>query len=249
MKSAALRIIRDVTHRLGFEIVPYGADFDRTSLETIQRTRPFTMTSASRVFALCEAVRYVCDNTVPGDIVECGVWRGGSMMAAARTLMECGDTSRSLYLYDTFEGMPPPGARDRARTSDRSAADILKADRKDEGSLYWAYSPLETVRNNLLRTNYPADRMRFIKGKVEQTLPASLPERIAILRLDTDWYESTLHELTHLYPRLSHNGVLIIDDYGYWQGARAAVDEFFRAQSFRPMLVRVDSTARVAIKP
>jgi len=108
------------------------------------------------------------------------------------------------------------------------------------------YSPLEEVKRNMEATGYPPAQISYIKGKVEDTLPAEAPAQIAVLRLDTDWYESTRHELVHLYPRLSPGGVLIIDDYGYWTGARKAVDEYFRDSLF---LGRIDDTGRIAIKP
>jgi hypothetical protein len=101
----------------------------------------------------------------------------------------------------------------------------------------------------VLSTGYPADRLHLVQGKVEDTLPGAAPARIALLRLDTDWYESTRHELVHLYPRLVPNGVLIIDDYGDWVGAKEAVDEYFAAQPFQPFLSRMDHTGRLAIKP
>jgi len=104
------------------------------------------------------------------------------------------------------------------------------------------------VQANLGRTGYPAERIHYVKGKVEETIPATLPSRIALLRLDTDWYESTRHELQHLYPLLSTHGVLIIDDYGHWQGARQAVDEYFAASAEPVFLHRVDYTARLVVK-
>jgi hypothetical protein len=85
-------------------------------------------------------------------------------------------------------------------------------------------------------------------GKVEDTIPADIPEKIALLRLDTDWYESTKHELIHLFPRLQKGGVLIIDDYGFWKGARKAVDEYFAENNIQILLNRIDDTGRMAIK-
>ena len=92
-------------------------------------------------------------------------------------------------------------------------------------------------------------RVHLIKGMVEQTIPHDAPDQIALLRLDTDWYESTAHELKHLYPRLANRGIMIIDDYGHWQGARMAVDEFIQAQDFKPFLHRIDYTGRLIVKP
>ena len=107
----------------------------------------------------------------------------------------------------------------------------------------------DEVRRNLASTGYPSDRLHFIRGRVEDTIPASAPESIALLRLDTDWYESTRHELTHLYPRLVRGGVLIIDDYGHWQGARQATDEYFSVLGSPVLLHRIDYTGRIAVKP
>lgn len=222
-------------------------DLEPWVAQVIAKARPFTMTSNERISALCHAARYVAKSRIPGDIVECGVWRGGSMMAAAMTLLMEEDRSRTLHLFDTFEGMPPPTEADREAASGSAAAALLEQSDKSS-SLIWAYSPLDEVRANLASTNYPADRLRFIIGKIEDTIPKESPEKIAILRLDTDWYESTRHELIHLYPKLSVGGVLIIDDYGHWEGARKAVDEYIRDNRLRILLQRIDYTGRIAVK-
>jgi len=108
---------------------------------------------------------------------------------------------------------------------------------------------LEEVRHNLSNVGYPDDRIKLVKGLVEATLPNKAPSKIALLRLDTDWYESTRHELIHLYPRLAQRGVLIIDDYGHWEGAQKAVDEYIRDNNLPVLLNRIDYTGRIAIKP
>ena len=109
--------------------------------------------------------------------------------------------------------------------------------------------PLEEVRHNLSNVGYPDDRIKLVKGLVEATLPNKAPSKIALLRLDTDWYESTRHELIHLYPRLAQRGVLIIDDYGHWEGAQKAVDEYIRDNNLPVLLNQIDYTGRIAIKP
>ncbi len=221
-------------------------DFDEATAATWEAVRPFTMTSAERVHALCHAVRYVVRYDIPGDIVECGVWRGGSMLAVARTLAEMGRVDRDLYLFDTYEGMTPPTDLD-ARHDGMPADQLLAAAERTED--VWADSPIDEVRATLARADYPAARVHFVEGRVEDTVPAGAPSRIALLRLDTDWYESTRHELEHLIPRVSPNGVLIIDDYGFWAGARRAVDEFL-AVGDRPILLnRIDDTGRIAVLP
>jgi hypothetical protein len=221
------------------------ADVSPADRALIDRVDPFTMTSLERRASLLGAIDHLVRHRVPGDIVECGVWRGGSTMLAALALMARGDTSRDLWLYDTFEGMSEPGAEDRAASGETAAAQLARTPR---GEGVWCEAGLDDVKANLAATGYPAERIHFVQGKVEDTIPASLPSRIALLRLDTDWYESTRHELQHLYPLLSRNGVLVIDDYGHWQGARQAVDEYFAARSEPVYLHRVDYTARLVVR-
>jgi O-methyltransferase len=255
MKFALGPAVRKVARLCGLDVVryrgnsppPLSADLDPASAATIQVVQPYTMTSPERLFALIQAVRYVAKAAVPGDIVECGVWRGGSMMAAARTLIECGDQTRALYLFDTFEGMSAPTDKDVA--IDGQPADVLltRQDKRDPRSA-WCLATIEDVKSGMSSTPYPADRIRYVKGKVEDTIPGNAPEKIAILRLDTDWYESTKHELENLYPRLSVGGVLIIDDYGHWKGARDAVDEYLKTNGIKLLLNRIDYTGRIAVK-
>lgn len=251
----AKKVIQSAFRRVGLDVSRikdpnggqvYPPDFDASTRDLCRAVRPFTMTSPERLFALREGIKHVVRHKIPGGIVECGVWRGGSMMAAAKTLKELGDTNRNLYLFDTFEGMPAPGEQD-VSLQDESAEELLSKSDK-ESSAIWAYSTLEEVKRNLLSTEYPQNRLFFIKGKVEETIPESAPSQIAFLRLDTDWYESTYHELVHLYPRLSYGGVLIVDDYGHWKGAREAVDQYFEENALRLLLNRIDYTCRVCVK-
>ena len=165
-------------------------------------------------------------------------------MAAALTLAELGD-DREVVLFDTFEGMPPPGEHD-SDLAGVPAAQHLAADVGRAGHV-WAVAGREDVDANLASTGY--QQVRFVEGRVEDTIPTEAPDRIAVLRLDTDWYESTLHELQHLYPRLASGGVLLIDDYGHWQGARKAVDEYLAGLDHPVFLARTDYTGRSAMKP
>lgn len=223
------------------------ADVDEETLATWAAVKPYTMTSMERIIAVCDAVRYITRYGVTGAVVECGVWRGGSVLAALRTLMSAGDSSRDVYLFDTFEGMPEPGLQDRS-TGGRSASDLLKEEAKDANSVLWAYAPLEGVKVAVAQAGYPAGKLHFVRGRVEDTLPDHAPEKIALLRLDTDWYASTKAELQHLFPRLQAGGVIIIDDYGHWEGAQRAVDEYFAEQGIRIFLQRIDYTCRAAVK-
>jgi hypothetical protein len=168
-------------------------------------------------------------------------------MATARTLIECGDNERPMFLFDTFDGMTPPSEVDRD-IEGHSAAGLLESEDR-ETSVVWAYASIDEARGNVAATGYPMDRVRFVPGPVEETIPSHAPEAVAILRLDTDWYESTKHELEHLVDRVSPGGVLIVDDYGHWKGARRAVDEFL-ASTTRPVLLnRIDYTGRIAVLP
>jgi hypothetical protein len=221
-------------------------DYDEESREIIKAVKPYTMTDADKLFALIQATRYVSRYSIPGDVVECGVWRGGSMQAAARTLLSVGETDRDLYLFDTYEGMPPPTEEDVRH--DGKPAEVLLENNDYETSTVWAVATLDDVQEGFAKVPYPAEKVHFVKGLVEQTIPEAAPEQISILRLDTDWYESTRHELEHLYPRLSPGGVLLLDDYGFWKGARQAVDEFLEATGERLLLTRMAS-GRMAVKP
>jgi O-methyltransferase len=230
--SDVKKIIKGIVHRTGFDIVRYRPDQKSVSLsdltdceiEIVESVKPYTLTGEERIAALMNAVRYITENKIRGNIAECGVWRGGSMMAVARALLSHGDSSRHLYLYDTFEGMPEPTEHDKSLNGE-SAKSLL--DRDPVGTGIWCLASIEDVRANILSTGYPEEKVHFIKGKVEETLPSILPDQLALLRLDTDWYESTKHELIHLFPLLDSRGLLIIDDYGHWQGARKATDEYF----------------------
>jgi len=210
-----------------------------------ERCRPFTMTSPERMYALWSAVHYVSAARLPGDVVECGVWKGGSSMLAALALLAAGDLERTLWLYDTFTGMTEPSDRDVDHSGRDARVRFARA--AQEGG--WFVAAVDEVRSALAITAYPAERLRFVAGKVEETIPQQVPERIALLRLDTDWYESTRHELEHLWPRLVPGGVLLVDDYGHWQGARRAVDEYFARQATPLLLQRIDYTGRIAVKP
>lgn len=240
-------------NKLGYEVIrkdkklALPLDFEDLHQRIVTKTLPYTMTSPERIFGLIEAVKYITSFNIEGDIVECGVWKGGSMLAAAETLINQRNSSRQLYLYDTFEGMPPPTVNDIS-FDNRTADEMLKVDTNKELNPVWAYSTLQSVKQTMALSGYPLSNIRYVKGKIEETIPGTAPEKIALLRLDTDWYESTKHELIHLFPRLVKGGVLIIDDYGYWKGARKAVDEYLQENKIQILLNRLDETGRIAIK-
>ena len=215
----------------------------------ISAVEDFTMTSSTRIWSLLQAVKYVHSSNVSGAIVECGVWRGGSMMAVALQLNELQDTERELWLYDTYEGMTDPTERDKESTTGTSASTLLQTTSVGDGNNIWCLADEADVRQNMYSTKYPDSRLHFVKGDVAETLTREFPDEISILRLDTDWYESTRVELEVLYSRLVSGGVCILDDYGHWLGARDAVDEFFTQHPPRPLISPIDFSGRIFIKP
>lgn len=223
-------------------------DADQAFFATYERVAPFTMTSVERLYAMYKAAEYVVKADIPGDIVECGVWRGGSIMLAALVLVSLGDTGRRLWLYDTFEGLPKPDPeKDVDMWGNSQFNEWVKFSRTDESSGL-ANVPLEEVRRNIASTGYPIEKVELVKGMVERTIPAHAPNEIALLRLDTDWYDSAVCELRHLYPRVVDGGVLIVDDYGHLLGQRRAVDEYFAASDAFPLLHRIDYSGRLVVK-
>jgi O-methyltransferase len=220
-------------------------DLQDESLALWERVRSRTMTSIERIDALRRAVEHIHANDIGGDVVECGVWRGGSMMAVALTLERLG-ARRPLWLYDTFSGMTPPRSDD-VDVRGRAAADLL-ATEDPEVSRNWARSPVADAQQALTEAGYPGELAHFVVGPVEETIPRYAPSSIALLRLDTDWFQSTYHELVHLWPRVIEGGIVIVDDYGHWAGAKKAVDQYFSEQKLRPFLHRIDYTGRLIIK-
>lgn len=248
--------VHNMINKLGYDLVKpdkrlvvdgLPADFDQSTVDTYNKVKQYTMTTPERIASLCNAVNYLVKNNIQGDFVECGVWRGGSTMAAIDTLIKNGDNNRDIYLYDTFEGMSEPTEHDKVFTG-TDAEELLNTSDKEDPTSVWCFSALDEVQSNVGSLKYPSNLVHYVKGKVEETIPATMPAKIALLRLDTDWYESTAHELEHLYPLLVPGGVIIIDDYGHWAGARKAVDEYIADHKLPLLLNRIDYTGRIGIK-
>ena len=220
----------------------------KEDLQLIREVKPFTMTSPERIYGLLGAVRYLEVNRICGDIVECGVWKGGSMMAVTKALLALKSTERELYLYDTFAGMTAPSNRDSSKFERKTTQQSFDAMQEKDGTCKWCFSSLEETRRNVTSVGYPEQKIHFIKGPVEETIPKTIPGKIALLRLDTDFYESSKHEMVHLFPRLVSGGVLLLDDYGHWEGQRLAVDEYLSEHRIPLLLNRLDYAGRIGIK-
>ena len=217
--------------------------------EVYEKCSDYTLTPITAMYAMYQAASYVSRAGIRGDIVECGVWKGGSSMIAARALMQFNSLDRRFYLYDTFEGMPEIDARDQDLGTGpfQLAMNLTTLLRGGHSGIF--YASLEEVQKNMRATGYPPDRVVFVKGMVEDTIPGRVPHEIALLHLDSDLYRSTYHELTHLFPLLSQGGVLIIDDYGNWKGSRDATDRYFAEHGVSMLLNTIgDCGARMGIK-
>ncbi|MBJ7326346.1 MAG: class I SAM-dependent methyltransferase [Chthoniobacterales bacterium] len=251
------KVVKSVINSLGYQITKVSPPptpvenwpFDCTEADVriLRAILGFTMTGVSNQLQLIQAVRYIVRARIPGCFVECGVWRGGSSMAIAMALEQEGELNRDIYLFDTFEGMPPPGEKDNR--FDGAAADTLLSQDPQKQGVFWAVAGLQEVQANVFSSGYPKDQLHFTKGPVEETLLDD-PSKgaVALLRLDTDWYESTKCEMEHFFARVAPGGIVIFDDFGYWQGARRAVEEYLAAAGEEYFLLRIDETARLLIK-
>ena len=248
------KIIKQILRTFGYQINrinkdQYPIDISKDMQDLYKEIEPYTATTIERVYALANSVKYILDNNLNGDFVECGVWKGGSCMVMAKELMKRGDISRKIWMYDTFEGMTEPTNDDVEIETGIRGDDLLAGVTKTTDKYnMWAYSPINEVKENMQKTGYPVDKLNYIIGKVEETLKNTRPDKIALLRLDTDWYESTKIELEMLYPLIVQDGVLIIDDYGHFAGAKKAVDEYFMTLNRPPLFNRIDYTGRLIIK-
>lgn len=216
-------------------------------IEIFKETKKYTMTNWVRMYSLYKSVKYIVSNGIQGDFIECGVWRGGSALIMVKTLERLGVFDRTVFLFDTFKGMSKPVKGVDISLSGGSAIekwDILQG----EGYNNWCYASLEDVKNNFKQVNYPENKIKFIEGDVLETIPETNIDKIALLRLDTDWYESTKIELEYLFPKLQEKGVLILDDFGDWLGAQKATVEYFEKINCELFLHRIDPGARIAIK-
>ena len=203
--------------------------------EVYDKCKDYSLLSIERFYNIFRSVEYIANSRIPGDFVECGVFFGGSVMAMALFAKRFGIADRKFYLYDTFAGFPD------------NTADVDHMGEEVEMLRFPEFR--EVVRKNISRVDVDENSFVFVEGPVERTLNETAPESICLLRLDTDYYESTLIELQVLYPLLTPRGVLILDDYGYFEGVRKAVDEYLAETGNCMLLNRIDFGGRSGIKP
>jgi O-methyltransferase len=214
----------------------------------IEECFSYTMTGISRMYALTKCLENVVKNNIEGSFVECGVWRGGNLILAQK-IFDNLLSERTIYGFDTFSGMSEPTEYDIDHKGFDAKKLLNKSSKVDNKKNIWAYVSEDNVTKNI-NSNLLRNRIKLIKGDVKETLldNRNLPSKISVLRLDTDWYESTKAELEILYPLLEKNGFLIIDDYGHFEGARKAVNEYFKKIKIQPYMHVVDYSCRIIIK-
>ena len=251
--SKLSKVIKRVANLMGYDIkrTPQRDASIPVEFSKIERKvfhyifdNKLTMVSTQRLIATILASKYVLNSKIDGDFVECGVWRGGNALAA-KMIFEAYDCEKKVYLFDTFSGMTEPV------NSDWRIRDGVSAKQKFEWVDEVCYASLHDVKKNFEKARVDMNTVKFVMGDVSETLlvDKNLPKNISVLRLDTDWYESTLIEMKQLYPLLSTKGVLLIDDYGYWDGARKAIEHFFQNSDYkRPFIQLTDQEGRSAIK-
>lgn len=256
--KALKAIVKSSLESLGLEVrrkmdtsVTFPVEFSQEERALVQRIteKGLTMASYQRLFATALACKHVVAQGIEGAFVECGVWRGGNSILAA-SILRSSEGARSVYLFDTFSGMTRPSEDDVQLQTKQPAMTTFAVTETNEAST-WCLASIKDVRANLKAFGIDPETLRLVMGDVCETLEVAenLPEKISVLRLDTDWYESTKKELEVLYPRLVSGGILIVDDYGHWSGSKKAVDEYFARMGHLPFFQFTDRTGRCAVKP
>lgn len=255
MYTAFKNYIKLTFNFFGFEVkaikskIPVEFSNIETKIFNYVIQNKLTMVSEEKLIATILSCKYVLDNNIKGDFVECGVAAGGNSIAAAMMFKEY-KSKKKVYLFDTFEGMTIPSEHD-FKISDNSLPIKKYNDSIRDGFNQWCYVPLEEVKNNFKKAGVLEKNILFVKGDVTKTLlnKKQLPTSVSVLRLDTDWYESTNSELNYLYPLLSNYGLILIDDYGHWGGQKKAVDKFFTYSEYRrPFFTYSDKAGRLGMK-
>jgi O-methyltransferase len=207
--------------------------------DVFEKWKPYTCLSVERFYNIFKSIEYIAHSGIPGDIIECGVFLGGSIVGAAQFAKHFGIEDRRFYMFDTFEGFPIS----TIETDISGAAQDLSSLKIFNNSFR------HIVERNIEISSISKAQFTLVQGKVEETLKRDRDiQEVAYLRLDTDYFASTLVELEILYPKLSQGGVFIIDDYGHFEGARAAVDSFFQRLDRQPLLQRIDYTGRCGVR-
>ena len=245
-------IIKKIIHKFGYKLTSINEDIDiveKNDYENnlIKKIKDLTLTTDQRIWLLIQSFKHLNSNNITGDFVECGVWRGGNLILLAELCLKY-NLNKNIIGFDTFEGMTEPNDYDLNYRGKSAKKNLNKyINNKDHKDSIWQSSSLE-MTSKYIKKKTKYNNIKLIKGDVAKTLKKSenLPKKISLLRLDTDFYESTKLELEVLYPLLVKGGILIIDDYGQWKGCKKAVDEYFQEKSNQ--LFFCDFSCRYIIK-
>lgn len=224
-------LISKVLSKMGYSVINHNqkiVELSKKDDDLIHLVKNYSMTPKIRIYNLLQALRHLKIKKIEGDYVECGVWKGGNILLFKKFLENEDTINRNIYAFDTFEGMTVPDKNDFEISTNNTAIKLLQKDKNKETNV-WGICSLDQVKRNISKHTKDLKNINFVKGAVEKTLNENknIPEKISLLRLDTDWYQSTRKELEVLYEKVSSGGIIIIDDYGHWGGSRKAVDEFF----------------------
>ncbi len=248
-------LIKKIINSAGFEIKrkssrgTYPVELNDKDIQIIDyiMSKNITMIGLPRLIANVMSAKYVIKNKLEGDFLECGVWRGGSTLAV-KMIFEEYHWDAKVWLFDTFKGMTKPNKFDNLHNGENAKIHYDKFDKGDYNA--WCYASVEDVKQVFMEAKVNMNQCEFIKGDVMKTLPQHIDKikHLSLLRLDTDWYESTKIEIEMLYPKLVSKGILIIDDFGFWEGARKAIEEYFDQQNHYPYLHHIDHSGRICLK-
>ncbi len=248
-------IIKKTLGKFGLQIsrinskIRYPVEFTKRDIEIFNYVyeRNLTMIGKQRMFSNILIAKWITQNELEGDFVECGVWRGGSTLLVKMIFEEYGNNSK-VWLFDTFKGMTQPTDVDINFSGELAKVKYLKSKKTDY--VDWAYAGYKDVKDNFIRSGVKIDDCVFVKGDVLKTIPRynDKLKKISFLRLDTDWYESTKIELDYFYPKIVKDGFLVIDDYGHWGGSRKAADQYFHKNQINEFKNMIDSSSRMIRK-
>jgi O-methyltransferase len=200
-----------------------------TMTRLILKVRNYTAVLAPRLAALYRLSKEVERSSLAGDIVECGVYNGGSSALIASVCLVSKNTRRNVWLFDSFEGLPPPTEMDGKKAMECG---------------WWCHGDLKKVRKIYSKLKIDPSRVHVVKGWFHETFPTAETGPIALLHIDADWYDSVKLCLDRFYDLVQPGGYIVIDDYGHWEGCRKATDEFLSRRCPGTELIRVDYTGR-----
>lgn len=268
------KIIRKVFNKSGYDIVritpeiiarKHSAcvyDYQEEAGKIIERIRPYTMLSYESLITLYQQVRWSELNFIPGDFVECGIWKGGAVGLMAQTNLFFGKNERHIHCFDIFDNICEPDPKIDGEWAIQQASilsgrppESFTGALKPVKNIYASHGgacTLEEVKMLIEnKIGYPKEYLHYYKGWFQDTLPVNSRsiKEIALLRIDADWYASTKICLEYLYDKVVPGGFIIIDDYGTYDGCRKAVDEWITARGKKVFLHHASKDTRYWIKP